>query len=29
MMKDHLPSGQFTEGGKIFNYPEISKINYE
>lgn len=29
MMKDHSPSGQFTEGGKIFSYPEISKGNYE
>ena len=26
--KDHTPSGQFTEGGKVFNYPEISREDY-
>ena len=29
MQKDHIPSGQFTEGGKLFNYPPISNLNYE
>lgn len=29
MLKDHVPSGQFTEGGKIFNYPTLSISNYE
>ncbi len=28
MSKDHTPSNQFTEGGKIFNYPPLSAINY-
>lgn len=28
MSKDHNPSGQFSEGGKIFNYPSISENNY-
>ena len=28
MSKDHNPSGQFSEGGKIFNYPNISENNY-
>ena len=27
--KDHTPSGQFTEGGKIFYYPTLSVSNYE
>jgi transglutaminase-like putative cysteine protease len=26
--KDHTPSGQFTEGGKMFSYPSISSNNY-
>ena len=26
---DHIPSGQFTEGGKTFNYPNLSSGNYE
>lgn len=26
--KDHVLSGQFTEGGKVFEYPEFSKNNY-
>ena len=26
--KDHVLSGQFTENGKFFEYPEISKTNY-
>lgn len=29
MSEDHIPSGQFSEGGKIFNYPSISKENYK
>ncbi len=29
MVKDHMPSGQFTEGGKIFSYPPLSTSNYE
>lgn len=29
MLKDHIPSGQFTEGGKIFSYPPLSSTNYE
>lgn len=26
--KDHIASGQFTTGGKIFNYPSISNTDY-
>lgn len=29
MEKDHLPSGKFTENGMTFNYPTLSKENYE
>ena len=29
MLKDHIPSSQFTEGGKAFTYPPISSSNYE
>lgn len=29
MIKDHMPSGQFTEGGKVFSYPPLSTANYE
>ena len=29
MVKDHIPSGQFTEGGKTFSYPALSTQNYE
>lgn len=29
MVKDHTPSGQFTEGGKMFSYPPLSTSNYE
>lgn len=29
MAKDHIPSGQFTEGGKMFSYPTLSNSNYE
>ena len=29
MSKDHTPSGQFTEGGKVFNYPTLSNSNYQ
>lgn len=25
---DHVPSGQFTEGGKVFNYPVLSNSDY-
>lgn len=28
-LEDHIPSGQFTEGGKTFNYPNLSSGNYE
>lgn len=28
MSEDHTPSGQFSEGGKIFNYPNISNESY-
>lgn len=26
--KDHTPSGQFTEGGKVFSYPTLSGIDF-
>lgn len=29
MSKDHTPSGQFTEGGKVFSYPGLSSRDYE
>ncbi len=29
MIKDHTPSSQFTEGGKVFQYPPISSSNYQ
>lgn len=29
MSKDHTPNGQFTDGGKMFNYPPLSTSNYE
>ncbi len=29
MAKDHIPRGQFTEGGKLFSYPFLSSYNYE
>lgn len=29
MLKDHQPSGQFTEGGEVFSYPPLSTSNYE
>lgn len=29
MLKDHTPSNQFTEGGKMFTYPPLSSSNYE
>lgn len=29
MIKDHTPSGQFTEGGKVFSYPLLSTMSYE
>lgn len=28
MEKDHIPNGQFTTGGKIFSYPNISASDY-
>ena len=28
MAKDHTASNQFSDGGKIFNYPELSESNY-
>lgn len=28
MRENHIPNGQFTEGGKIFIYPELSEDNY-
>ncbi len=29
ILQDHSPSGQFSQGGKIFNYPTISMENYQ
>lgn len=29
ILKDHIPSGQFTEGGKMFQYPPLGSSNYE
>lgn len=29
ILKDHIPSGQFTEGGKLFHYPTLSSSSYE
>lgn len=29
MIKDHIPSSQFTEGGKMFSYPPLSSSNYK
>lgn len=29
IMKDHIPSGQFTEDGMLFSYPPLSTYNYE
>lgn len=26
--KDHIPNGQFSEGGKMFSYPELSKEGF-
>jgi transglutaminase/protease-like cytokinesis protein 3 len=26
--RDHVPNGQFTEGGKVFSYPELSVRSY-
>ena len=28
MDKDHFPNGQFTEGGKIYEFPELSNYDY-
>ena len=28
MNKDHFPNGQFTEGGKIYEFPELSNYDY-
>ena len=27
-LQDHTPSGQFTEGGKVFSYPTLSRQGY-
>ena len=29
ILKDHTPSSQFTEGGKMFNYPPLSSSSYQ
>ena len=29
MSDDHFPSGRFTEGGKVFKYPELSSSDYK
>ena len=29
MVKDHIPNGQFTEGGKTFSYPALRAQNHE
>ncbi|MBQ3415739.1 MAG: hypothetical protein IJH39_10490 [Clostridia bacterium] len=29
IMKDHMPSGKFTENGKTFDYPTLNKDNYK
>ena len=29
ILKDHIPSGQFTEDGKMFSYPPLSSSSYE
>ena len=29
MIDDHKPSSQFTEGGKEFEYPQLSDYDYE
>ena len=29
ILKDHIPSGQFTEDGKMFSYPPLSSFNYK
>lgn len=29
MSKDHIPEGQFSEGGNMFSYPNLSTENYE
>ncbi len=26
---DHIPSGHFTEGGKLFEYPNLSTKGFE
>ena len=26
--QDHIASGQFTEGGKVFTYPSLSSSSY-
>lgn len=28
ILKDHVPSGQFTEGGKTFKYPQLATSDY-
>ena len=29
ILQDHVPSSQFTEGGKEFEYPSLSNYDYE
>ena len=29
MSEDHIPSQQFTEGGKVFEYPQVSRYDYK
>lgn len=29
MNKDHMPSGQFTQNGKVFTYPELGSSDYK
>ena len=28
MSRDHMPSGQFTENGRVFDYPNLSELDY-
>lgn len=28
-LKDHIPNGQFTQGGKVFSYPHLSSENFQ
>lgn len=29
ILKDHNPNGQFTQGGKVFSYPDLSSMDFE